>query len=219
MLEFTGIIFDIDGTLTSTNQLIFDSFNFVAKKYTGNSLTEKQIIALFGPPEDVVLKKLTNEEESESVKYDYYNFYQKNHKKMAALYPGIRECLQIIKEADIPLGIFTGKGRVATEITLSELSVRDYFYPIVTGDDVTRHKPGGEGIELFLHTHNLKPENVLMIGDSVHDAQASKETGVRFAAALWDSYGKADVEKLNPEFKFYDVFGLYNFLSKQLAKH
>ncbi len=30
--HFDGFIFDIDGTLTSTNQLIFDSFNHIADK-------------------------------------------------------------------------------------------------------------------------------------------------------------------------------------------
>jgi phosphoglycolate phosphatase-like HAD superfamily hydrolase len=33
MEKFTGIIFDIDGTLTSTNELIYASFNHIAKKY------------------------------------------------------------------------------------------------------------------------------------------------------------------------------------------
>ena len=49
---FDGFIFDIDGTLTSTNQLIFDSFNFIAKKYLDKTFTDEEIIAMFGPPED-----------------------------------------------------------------------------------------------------------------------------------------------------------------------
>jgi len=55
---FDGFIFDIDGTLTSTNQLIFDSFNFIAKKYLNKSFTDEEIISMFGPTEDVILKKM-----------------------------------------------------------------------------------------------------------------------------------------------------------------
>jgi len=56
MKKFEGIIFDIDGTLTSTNELIFASFNHVASKYLNKKLTNEEIISLFGPPEDTILK-------------------------------------------------------------------------------------------------------------------------------------------------------------------
>ncbi|MEN8191510.1 MAG: HAD hydrolase-like protein, partial [Bacteroidota bacterium] len=35
MNKFEGIIFDIDGTLTATNELIFATFNHIAEKYLG----------------------------------------------------------------------------------------------------------------------------------------------------------------------------------------
>jgi len=54
MKKFEGIIFDIDGTLTSTNELIFASFNHVATKYLNKKLTNEEIISLFGPPEDTI---------------------------------------------------------------------------------------------------------------------------------------------------------------------
>jgi len=58
---FDGFIFDIDGTLTSTNQLIFDSFNFIAKKYLNRAFTDEEIVAMFGPAEDVILKEWCGE--------------------------------------------------------------------------------------------------------------------------------------------------------------
>ena len=72
--QFEGFIFDIDGTLTSTNELIFASFNHIAKKYLNKTFTDEEIISLFGPTEDVILKEWCGDK-FEEAKEDYYNFY------------------------------------------------------------------------------------------------------------------------------------------------
>lgn len=56
--DISCLIFDMDGTLTRTNQLIIASFNHVAEKYFGIRLSPEEIIALFGPPEEGGLCRL-----------------------------------------------------------------------------------------------------------------------------------------------------------------
>ena len=99
MRNFDGIIFDIDGTLTSTNELIFASFNYVMNKYLNKTLTNNEIISLFGPTEDVILEEWTGED-YQKARQDYYNFYSENH-AMADLYPGILDMLTFIKSKKI----------------------------------------------------------------------------------------------------------------------
>ena len=72
------------------------------------------------------------------------------------------------------MGIFTGKGRGSSMITLTKLGVDKYFDLIVTGDDVENPKPSPEGILKFVNKFKLKPERVLMIGDSVSDVRSCK---------------------------------------------
>ena len=62
MKKFDGIIFDIDGTLTSTNDLIFATFNYVAEKYLKRSYSPKEITALFGPTEEVILEEMMRDD-------------------------------------------------------------------------------------------------------------------------------------------------------------
>ena len=209
---FDGMIFDIDGTLTSTNQLIFDSFNFIANKYLGKTFTDEEIINLFGPTEDVILHEWCSEK-FEAAKKDYYNYYKENH-SIAQLYPGIIEILEFLKSESYPLGIFTGKGREASMITLKFLEVDHYFDLIVTGDDVQNHKPSAEGIQKFVNHFNLSPGKVLMIGDSVSDVKASKDAGIKIASALWDSYGHEEVKSMESDYYFYSVEELKEFLIK-----
>ena len=207
---FEGFIFDVDGTLTSTNQLIFDSFNFIAKKYLNRKFTDEEIVAMFGPTEDVILKKWC-EDKFDEARIEYYKYYSDNHWK-AKLYPGINDILDYLKNKKFPLGIFTGKGREATMITLKKLGVDHYFDLIVTGDDVANHKPSADGILKFVNHFKLKKERVLMIGDSVSDVKASKEAGIKVASALWDSYAHEKVKTLQSDYYFYSVEELKEFL-------
>ena len=211
---FDGFIFDIDGTLTSTNQLIFDSFNFIAKKYLDRSFTDEEIIAMFGPTEDVILKDWCGDKFEEARK-DYYKYYSDNHRK-AKLYPGMKEILDYLKSKNYPLGIFTGKGRAASMITLKKLQVNHYFDLIVTGDDVANHKPSAEGILKFVNHFGLEKERVLMIGDSVSDVKASKEAGIKVASALWDSYAHEVVKTLQSDYYLYSVEQFKSFLFNNL---
>lgn len=207
---FKGIIFDIDGTLTSTNELIFKSFNHIAKIYLDRTFTDKEIIALFGPTEDVILKELCGKN-FEAAKKDYYEFY-KSHHHIANLYPGIKKLLHYLKTKGVLLAVFTGKGRQASLITLEELCIENYFNIIVTGDDVANHKPSSEGIMKFVNEYNLKKDEILMIGDSVADVRASKEAGIRIASVLWDSYAAEKVKTLGSDYYFHTVDELKEFL-------
>ncbi|MGA7838372.1 MAG: HAD-IA family hydrolase [Ignavibacteriaceae bacterium] len=214
MTKFDGIIFDIDGTMTSTNELIFASFNHIMNKYLNKTLTNNEIISLFGPPEDVILEECTGENYPAARK-DYYDFYADNH-EMADLYPGIYEILDFIKSKNIPLAIFTGKGKEAAKITLKKLKIYDFFDLIITGDDVKEHKPSPEGILKFVGKFNLTPQRILMIGDSPSDIKAARGAEVKIASVLWDSYSKEKVIELKSDYVFHTVGELRNFLKTSL---
>lgn len=198
MKKYKGIIFDIDGTLTSTNELIFATFNHLAEKYEGRTYSDEEIISMFGPTEDVILKEKFNGDKFKEVYDEYYRFYRENHPRMADLYPGIVDILKDLKAKNILIAIFTGKGRKTTEITLEILGIKNFFDLVVTGDDVKNHKPSPEGIFKFLNSFNLNRDEVLMVGDSVADILAAKEAKIDIASVVWDSYAKDEVIKLNP---------------------
>lgn len=204
MKNFDGIIFDIDGTLADTHELIFDTFNHVIGKYLNKRMSNDEIVALFGPTEDVILKEYMAERYGEARK-DYYDYYRKNHKEKAPAYPGIEDILVFLKNRSIPIGIFTGKGRESSEITLKELGLIDYFDLIITGDDVEKHKPDPEGIRLFISKFGLKGERVLMVGDVANDVKAAHDAGVKCALVLWDRFSREKFSEVEADYKFFSV--------------
>ncbi len=210
MNQFKGIIFDIDGTLTSTNDLIFASFNFITKKYLGKTFSNEEIVKWFGPTEDVILKEFCGDN-YEKARKEYYKFYSDNH-YMADIYPGMDEILDVLKSQGVLLSIYTGKGREAATITLKKLGIYKYFDLIITGDEVKEHKPSPEGIEIFLDKFKLNKNEVIMIGDSPSDIKAAHAAGIKVASVLWDSLAKHHVLKMNSDYVFHTVSELKKFL-------
>ncbi len=215
MKLFDGIIFDVDGTLAETHELIFASFNHVAEKYLNMRLTNEEIVALFGPTEDVILKEWMKDD-YESARKDYFEFYESKHSEMAEIFPGLKEAVSIIKEHNIPLGIFTGKGRDSAEITLKSIGLYNQFDLILSGDDVDEHKPSPEGINRFIKEYNLKPERVLMVGDAIHDVMASESAGVKCALVLWDEYSRNRCKECRTDYRFYTVNEFVRFIKSSI---
>ncbi|HEX2982265.1 MAG TPA: HAD family hydrolase [Ignavibacteriales bacterium] len=214
MRNFDAVIFDIDGTLTSTNDLIFASFNYVTKKKWNKIYAPEEIIKLFGPTENKILEDWFGPE-AEPVKKDYYAFYSDNH-SMAALYPGMDDILKYIKSKGVKLAVFTGKGRETTEITLKKLGAFDYFDFIVTGSDVAEHKPSAEGLIKILNLFKYNPSRVLMVGDAPADIIASRSAGIKVASVVWDSYAKEEVLKLSSDYYFQTVEEFDKFIKENV---
>ena len=132
MSKLKCIIFDMDGTLTETNRLIFDTFNYIAEKYERKRYSEPEIAAMFGPPEEGALVRVAGGAPIVDVMNDYLDFYRKNHGRLARLYPGIEGLLAYLKQKGVHLAMFTGKGIHTTTITLEEFGLKEYFDYVVT---------------------------------------------------------------------------------------
>ena len=215
MSDLKCVIFDMDGTLTQTNRLIFDTFNYIAQKYRGRTYSEQEITAMFGPPEEGALLQIVEEGEIQGVMEDYLQFYRGHHKELARLYPGIKELLAYLRNRGIKLALFTGKGTHTTAITLEEFGLKGFFDCVVTGNDVANHKPSSEGIRKILSHFGFEPAEALMVGDSVGDVKSSHEAGVKIAAVLWDSYAKEKVLQMKTDLVFHDVAELAGWLRGQ----
>jgi pyrophosphatase PpaX len=214
---FRGVIFDMDGTLTRTNDLIFASFNHVAEKYCGRRFTDEEVIGLFGPPEEGALAKVVAPSACDAAMDDLCEFYRTHHGTMAGLHDGIDAVLRLLFQAEIPMAVFTGKGRRTATITLEEVGIARYFDMLVTGSDVVAHKPDPEGITRVTEAWELHPSEVLMIGDALPDVVAARAAGVTPVAVLWDSYDRERVLRALPPYVFERVSDLTSWLSTSLT--
>lgn len=215
MQNFSTFIFDVDGTIAHTNKLIFESFRHVAKKYLGKNVSDDEIISLFGPTEDVILKEWMKDK-YEIARVDYFDFYTSQHTSLVRTFEGLKEILDVLKFNNKNLAVFTGKGADSARITLEQIGFDDYFSYVVSGDDVVEHKPSSEGLHKIVEHFGIDKNEALMIGDSPHDVEASKEAEIRIASVLWDSYAKKEVVAMNPDYVFNTVEEFNSFVKNSL---
>ena len=187
--NFELVIFDLDGTLADTSQLIFDSFNFVMRKYKSVEMTPKEIMSYFGPPEEIAIRNILGDDDFDHVWYDYLNYYEA-HLGETRLFPGIPELTKELKRAGTHLAIFTGKGNSTTQLTLKYHGLFEIFDTIVTGSVVVNHKPNPEGVQLALDRLGVQPSEAVVVGDSLSDYKAASAAGTHFVAALYDGLAK-----------------------------
>jgi pyrophosphatase PpaX len=213
---FSCVIFDMDGTLSKTNDLIFASFNHVAQKYLGKTMASNEIIALFGPPEEGALRTLLGEERATEAMEDLCAYYAEHHAEIASLHPGIVPTLQYLKDKGMKLAVFTGKGKRTATITLERLGIGQFFDLVVSGNDVVNHKPHPEGINRVLATFSIPASSALMVGDALSDVRASRAAGVPMAAALWDCHDAARLKEAGTEFQFSSVDEMFAWFRAKL---
>jgi pyrophosphatase PpaX len=194
--KYLLVIFDLDGTLADTHQLIFDSFNFVLRKYKSVELTPQQILSYFGPPEEVCIRNMLGNDDFTNAWHDYLEYYEK-HIDETLVFPGVPGLLTDLKSSGVRLGIFTGKGKETTELTLGFHGIRSLFDIVVTGSGVKNHKPDPEGVELALKRLKVRAKDAVLVGDSLSDYKAAASAGTDFIAAMYDTLPKIHFDGLD----------------------
>jgi pyrophosphatase PpaX len=199
------VIFDVDGTLTSTNELIFAAFNHLTRTHLGYESSPRDIVKLFGPPEEGAIEKVFGPSRTPAMMDELCTFYRDHHASLARLHEGMEDALRILNDHGIRMAVFTGKGRRTAAITLGVLGIAHYFDKVVTGNDVSRYKPDAEGIRQILSAFGVTAGETVMVGDSMADVRASRDAGVVMAAVLWDSYDRERVLDARTELVFHTV--------------
>jgi len=148
-----GIIFDFDGTLAETNTLILASMKKTFIELFGE-YTNAQLLDCIGPPLNATGKLLMPQNPQLFV--DTYRKHQIGmHDAMISAYPGVMNMLDKLQELDLKLAIVTSKKRDMFLRGLRLLEMEKYFTVTVTEEDVTRHKPDPQPLNLALSKLNL----------------------------------------------------------------
>lgn len=194
--RFSLVIFDLDGTLADTHQLIFDSFNFILRKYKSIEMTPQEIMSYFGPPEEVCIKNMMGTDHFIEAWQDYLEYYEE-HLDETLIFDGIAELLNDLKTSGRFLGVFTGKGKETAESTLRFHGILNLFDIVVTGSGVKNHKPHPEGVKLALSRLKVEAQNAVVVGDSMADYKAAASAGTCFIAAMYDTFPKKHFDNLD----------------------
>ena len=103
---------------------------------------------------------------------------------------GLKETLCRLKSLGIRLAVVTTDSADITRKCLEGLGIEKFFDKIYTDDGKTPPKPEPYCAEEFLRTYGIKPENAVMVGDTLTDAQFAENAGMKFIAVASGAAGK-----------------------------
>lgn len=129
----------------------------------------------------------------------YLDLYAENTCTRSRLYPGVREGLDTLRAAGVPLGCVTNKAARFTQPLLEQIGIRDYFGLVLSGDSLPRKKPDPAPLLHAAQHFKVAPTSAWLIGDSVNDVRAAR--AARFQAVCV-SYGYnhgRDIREAQPD--------------------
>jgi pyrophosphatase PpaX len=193
--EVKAVLFDLDGTIVDTNELIIQSFLHALKGTVTEDFGRDHIIPSMGQPLTNQLQLFSGLEDVTALTHAYreYNFLK--HDEMVALFPRVVEVVTRLKQNGIKLGVVTTKMRPTTERALKMFGLYEHMETIVTIDDVTHPKPHPEPVLKAMEAIGAQPEHTVMVGDSAVDIESAKRAGVLPVGVAWSLKGEAHLQE------------------------
>ncbi len=177
------VIFDVDGTLIDTEEASVLSLRKLLREETISRYPVKDLSFIMGLTGVEELKRLgVRNAEAANVRW---NQYIKDYYHLVEVFTDIELLLNKLMSLGIKTGIVTSKTRQELMDDLSPFGLQKYFPFTVCADDTIRHKPDSEPIFKIMDIVNVKPKQMIYIGDTENDLLAAKGAEVDFGLAVW----------------------------------
>ncbi|MFB5660905.1 pyrophosphatase PpaX [Alteribacillus sp. HJP-4] len=215
-MTINTILFDLDGTLVNTNELIIASFQHTLDQYMPGKYNRESIIEFIGPPLTDSFHRVDPEKAEEMIGV-YQKHNKANHNDLIEEYEGVRQTVAELSKQGYKLAIVTTKRRETALMGAESAGLLEYFPVVVTFDDVTRVKPDPEPLHLAMEQLGAEPEETLMIGDSHYDILGGKNAGVLTAGVAWSIKGEDVLLSYEPDWMLQKMPDLLNHLGVQVT--
>lgn len=205
--EINALLFDFDGTLLDTNELIIQTFIAVLGEHFPGRYEREDILHFIGPSLEQTFESIDAERAIE-LTAQYRAINKQLHDELITEYDGVTETLRLLKARGIKMAIVSTKRSANIKRGLALMGIDEVFEYIISLDEVKNPKPDPEPILLALEKLGASKEEALMIGDNYHDIEGGKNAGVRTAGVAWSIKGEAFLASYEPDFMLQHISDL-----------
>jgi len=179
------VLYDLDGTLLDTNELIYDSWSYTVKSLTGRILTDEEIRGTYGEIlQDSMIRLMPEIDPEEAL--EFFRAYQRGiFLERIKLFDGVEETLRALKERGYKNGLVTSRLRASAMNAVRYFKLGSLFDAIVTASDINVFKPDPAPVYLILDKLGGRPEETIFVGDTIHDIEAGLASGVFTVLVDW----------------------------------
>jgi phosphoglycolate phosphatase len=182
------LVFDLDGTLVDSQRDLTDAVN-ATRVWMGLSALPTETVSKYvgnGAPVLVqrALPDAGEEDWSRGLKY-FLEYYREHMLDATRLYPGVREALDRLHAAGVPLAVLTNKPIRFTLTMIEGLGLDLHFFRIYGGNSFPEKKPHPMGLNALIAEAGVSLERTVMVGDSAVDVETARNAGVRACGVRW----------------------------------
>lgn len=201
MSRFQTVLFDLDGTLIDSVDLIVDSYHHAYAVHGLPAQTREAILAGIGTPLRTVFGRITDDAVviNEWIA-TYREFNLTHHDTRVRAYAGTVEMVRAVRARGFRVGLVTSKNHAGAERGLTLVGLGDAMEVIVGADDVVNPKPHAEPVERAMNVLQASPESCLFVGDSHHDIHSGRSAGAWTAGVTWGPFDRAHLEMAAPDY-------------------
>ncbi len=202
MRRYATYLFDMDGTLIDTRELIYQCFKYTLRKYADTSLPREEIYSHIGIPLHKQLEHYLGSLTSEQLRRiadDHMAYQQSIHSHYLKLFPGVMETLSELRAENKTCGIVTSRRMASLKPYCDELGLTPFFDTMVTPEHTLHHKPHPEPVEQALRALQADASDTIFAGDATYDIESGSAAGVDTAFVDWN-HDAADTLKIPPTY-------------------
>jgi len=208
------ILFDLDGTLIDSIELILNSAHYAFEKLERTAPPDSEWLASVGIPLFTTFGRYARDKDDCNALIAAYREYQfANHDRLIRCYDNVVNTIVTLRASGHELGIVTSKSEALAIRGLAHVGLARFMDTIVGCDGSTRHKPHPEPVQIALDRLGCAPYDAIFVGDSVHDIAAGNAAGVKTVAATWGAFKRSDLEEAHPSLYLDDISGLLDLVS------
>ena len=201
------IMIDVDGTLVDSVPDLAYCIDEMMQKLGLQKWGEAKVRHWVGNGvPKLVERALTGELEGRPIKevFDvaypiFLDLYEDNNAQRSYLYDGVREGLDYLIFQGYQLGCVTNKAEQFTLPLLKSLGIIDYFGVVISGDTLERKKPDPMPLIHSADFFNVKPNECLMLGDSVSDVKAARAANFQIICMSYGYNHGNNIADENPD--------------------
>lgn len=209
-----AVLFDLDGTLIDTNDLIIQSFKHVFKHQLNIEVADEEIISTFGEPLVSAMEKF-DKENAKNLCGEYIKYNEKVHDQYAKCIDGAEDALRLLKGMGIKLAVVTSKRRVTAIRGLKLFNLDKYIDIIVTPEDTNIHKPEGEPVLKACELLDVSPSDAIMVGDSHNDILCGKNAGAKTCLVKYTALSMKNLLEYKPDYVVDSLEEIYFIITNE----
>ncbi len=219
-LDVRSVLFDLDGTLVDSLDLILESFRHTMRVHFGDAPPDQMWLKTLGTPLRAQFRAVADTAEEVQALIDtYIEHNHREHERLIRPFDGVNETLLALRARGLRLGLVTSKALRGTELSLAACRLDPgWFDVLVTSDEPIPHKPDPAPLNLALERIGERPERAVYVGDSVWDIRAGRAAGVLTAAALWGPFSPVELAAEKPDLMLEDIGQLTDILPNPTEK-